>query len=82
VLDGIGSAPVVVTAEEHRRAGGLGSVVLEALNDAGVRRISIVRLGLPDAFVTGYGTHADSLLGAGLSIEGLEVAAREVLEAR
>lgn len=82
VLDGIGSAPVVVTAEEHRRAGGLGSVVLEALNDAGVRRISIVRLGLPDAFVTGYGSHADSLLGAGLSIEGLEVAARGLLEPR
>jgi transketolase len=53
---------LVVTAEEHVLTGGLGSSVLEALNDAGLKRMPrIIRMGLPDAFAPEYGSQ-DSLL--------------------
>lgn len=48
---------LIVTVEEHNRTGGLGSAVLESLSDRpGTRTPPIVRVGLPDAFVQGYGT--------------------------
>ena len=53
---------LIVTAEEHALAGGLGSLVLETLNDAGhTGGPKVVRLGLPDAFASQYGSQ-DSLL--------------------
>ena len=48
---------LIVTIEEHLRAGGLGSAVLEALNDTlGVVAPSVLRIGLPDAFPKEYGS--------------------------
>ena len=53
---------LIVTVEEHALAGGLGSLVLETLNDAGYTGgPKVVRLGLPDAFASQYGSQ-DSLL--------------------
>ena len=53
---------LIVTVEEHALAGGLGSLVLETLNDAGhTGGPKVVRLGLPDAFASEYGSQ-DSLL--------------------
>ncbi len=53
---------LIVTAEEHALTGGLGSLVLETLNDAGhTGGPKVVRLGLPDAFASQYGSQ-DSLL--------------------
>lgn len=47
-------SPIVVI-EEHRRAGGLGSAVLEAVNDLGLRT-RCVRLGLSDVKLDVVGT--------------------------
>ncbi|MDX6666231.1 MAG: 1-deoxy-D-xylulose-5-phosphate synthase [Solirubrobacteraceae bacterium] len=43
---------LLVTVEEGVLAGGFGSAVWEELNDAGLGRTPILRIGLPDRFVT------------------------------
>ena len=40
----------IVTMEENVLAGGFGSAVLEALNDAHMQ-VPVLRIGLPDVFV-------------------------------
>jgi 1-deoxy-D-xylulose-5-phosphate synthase len=37
--------------EENIQQGGLGSAVLELFSDAGLREVTVKRLGLPDSFV-------------------------------
>jgi 1-deoxy-D-xylulose-5-phosphate synthase len=63
----------VVTVEEAALAGGFGSACLEAFERHGLlRRISVKRLGLPDAFVT----HGDAAKQrAQLGVDGAAVAA-------
>jgi transketolase len=60
----------IVTVEEHRRDGGLGTALLEALADQGATP-RLRRLGLADAFVAGYGTHQQALQDAGLTVDGI-----------
>ncbi len=60
------SVPVLVTVEENCLSGGFGAGVLEALGEAGLSADGLVRLGLPDAFVT-HGTRAQLLELVGLS---------------
>lgn len=48
------AASRVVTLEEHLLAGGLGSLVLETLNDAGVH-VPVLRIGVPDCYTFEYG---------------------------
>ena len=60
------SARSIVTVEEHRRDGGLGTALLEALSERGAVP-SLRRIGLPDAIVSGYGTHDQALEDAGLT---------------
>lgn len=57
ILDLSRMVSLVVTIEEHVRAGGLGSAVLETLND-GMDNASprVLRIGLPDAFPKEYGS--------------------------
>jgi 1-deoxy-D-xylulose-5-phosphate synthase len=43
---------LLVTVEEGVLAGGFGSAVLEALNDAGSGGAQVLRVGLPDRYVT------------------------------
>ncbi len=43
--------PRILTVEENVRQGGFGSAVLEALNDAGLHGVEVVRLGIPDRFI-------------------------------
>jgi len=70
---------LVVTVEEHVRIGGLGSAVLEALSDAGLHPMPrVVRLGLPDRFVDGYGTQEYLLEKHGLDTEAIVRAVVEV----
>lgn len=40
-----------VTIEENVLAGGFGSAVLEALNDAGMRDTVLLRIGMPDEYI-------------------------------
>jgi transketolase len=59
--------PLVVTVEEHFLAGGFGSAVLEVLSDELSAAMPVmVRVGLPDAFPTGYGDQNAALRRAGL----------------
>jgi transketolase len=70
-------ARLVVTVEEHWRSGGLGSTVAEVLAETTPRRVE--RIGVPDAFVTRVGTHAELLDDAGLSAERIAARIRVVL---
>jgi transketolase len=62
-------AELVVTVEEHWRAGGLGSSVAEALSDSTPRRL--LRIGLPDSFVDIVGGQADILAAHGITPAGI-----------
>ncbi len=54
--------PLLVTMEDHVLAGGFGSAVLEALQDAG-RTTAVERIGWPDKFVE-HGSNVDVLRAA------------------
>jgi transketolase len=56
----------VVTVEEHTLMGGLGSAVLECLNDAGQWNVPVKRLGIPDIFAVHYGSQDDLMTTYGL----------------
>lgn len=56
---------LIITVEEHTRVGGLGSAVLETLSDAG-SQTRVLRLALPDAFISTYGSQDTILHDAGL----------------
>ena len=58
--------PVLVTVEENNLPGGFGAAVLEALLAAELPVDGVVRLGLPDGFVT-HGSRAQLLDQVGLS---------------
>ena len=58
-------ASLVVTVEEHTRIGGLGSAVAEIIAEEGLLA-RLLRLGLEDAFPTGYGSNDHLMELAGL----------------
>ncbi|MET0603210.1 MAG: 1-deoxy-D-xylulose-5-phosphate synthase [Baekduia sp.] len=64
---------LLVTVEEGVLAGGFGSAVWEALNDAAVAMPRILRVGLPDRYVT-HGKPA--LLHAEVGFTGRDIARR------
>ena len=62
----------VVIAEEHNRAGGLGSAVLEFCNDEMPEQaIKISRMGIPDSFAEQYGSQNSLLLHWGITVDNL-----------
>jgi transketolase len=63
---------VLITIEEHMRTGGLGSIVLETINDLRISRVpEVIRLGLPDMFAGDYGSQDSLLNQAGLNWQSL-----------
>ncbi len=64
---------LLVTVEEGVLAGGFGSAVWEELNDAGLAVPRILRIGLPDRYVT-HGTPA--LLHEEVGFTGAQICAR------
>jgi transketolase len=72
-------ARLVVTLEEHVRIGGLGSAVLESLNDAEIAT-PVLRLALPDRFSRDYGSSEHVLEVAGLGVESIAAAIRTRVE--
>ena len=58
----------IVTMEENVLAGGFGSAVLEFLNDAGLRKPQVLRIGVPDEFIE-QGTKAELLELCGLTVD-------------
>jgi len=73
------AARLVVTLEEHVRIGGLGSAVLESLNDAEIAT-PVLRLALPDRFSRDYGSSEHVLEVAGLGVESIAAAVRTRVE--
>ena len=62
LLEATTGVELVLTAEEHTLVGGLGSAVIEKLNEFGLMgSTKVIRMGLPDAFAPEYGSQ-DSLL--------------------
>jgi transketolase len=72
LLAAMAPCPAVVTLEEHVRTGGLGSAVAEVLAEAGwTAPKRFLRLGLPDAFPSRYGSQASLMAHFGLTPEGV-----------
>ena len=67
----------IITVEDGVRNGGLGSAVLEWMNDHGYQ-VQITRLGLPDQFVE-HGTVAELQQIVGLDTESIK---REILNSQ
>jgi len=70
ILRAVADVPVVVTVEEGVLAGGFGSAVLEAANDAGLDASRVRRLGIPDRFVE-HGDRKELLAELGLDEAGI-----------
>jgi transketolase len=64
------SFEVVFTVEEHRLIGGFGSLVLQELNDLGLKN-QIVRIGLGDETSFPVGTHQHLLSEKKLDVDGI-----------
>ena len=72
------SVRAIVTVEEHFRAGGLGSAVLEGLSDRGIAT-PVVRCGFKDAFSYDFGSQDHVLEVAGLHPAGLAATVEKTL---
>jgi 1-deoxy-D-xylulose-5-phosphate synthase len=70
MLKAIEECQFVLTVEEGCLAGGFGSAVLEAANDAGLSTAHVRRLGLPDRFVL-HAERDEQLAEVGLDIDGI-----------
>jgi 1-deoxy-D-xylulose-5-phosphate synthase len=76
-LKAIEECNFVLTVEEGCLAGGFGSAVLEAANDAGVSTAHVRRLGLPDRFVL-HAERDEQLAEVGLDVDGITRSALEL----
>ena len=70
--------PRVITVEDHVLQGGFGSAVLEFLADAGLNKVVVKRLGIPDHFVT-HGTQDQLRKLCGIDEEAIAHAAMQML---
>ncbi|MBW2082330.1 MAG: 1-deoxy-D-xylulose-5-phosphate synthase [Deltaproteobacteria bacterium] len=68
----------IVVAEENVLSGGLGSVVLEGINDQGIEGVRIKRVGLPEKFVE-HGPISALRQKYGLDAEGIYKSAMELV---
>jgi transketolase len=69
----------ICTIEEHSKTGGLGSAVLESLNDQEIFDRPLRRLALPDAFPHQYGSQDLQLQHQRLDVGGIFAQVREFL---
>jgi len=61
---------LIVTVEEHNLTGGLGSAVAEVIAEQGVSS-KLVRIGLPDKFISKFGSHKALLKRYGLTCSNI-----------
>ena len=61
-----------MTLEEHQRAGGFGSAVLESLSALPIQGARIKVLAIPDRFIDHKTTREEQLAECGLDADGLE----------
>ena len=71
--------PALVTIEENALSGGFGDGVLDELERMDLSREKVIRLGLPDRFVT-HGSRERLLEGVGLTARGIVDALSGVLD--
>ena len=81
VLQLAGENELLVTVEEGVLAGGFGSAVWETLNESGAPAPRILRVGLPDRFVT-HGAPALLYDEVGFTAERIAARVREALAGR
>ena len=72
----------LITVEEHQRAGGFGSAVLECVSRLPNVRASIRVLAIPDRFFEHKTTREEQLEDAGLDAVAIERAVRSALNAQ
>jgi 1-deoxy-D-xylulose-5-phosphate synthase len=71
---------VLLSLEEHQRAGGFGSALLEALSGLPLERPPRVKLlAVPDRFVPHMSSREEQLAALGLDAAGVEQAVRQML---
>jgi 1-deoxy-D-xylulose-5-phosphate synthase len=70
----------IVTLEEHQRAGGFGSAVLEALNQLPNATARVKILAVPDRFIDHKTTREEQLADVGLDADGVERSVRHALQ--
>jgi 1-deoxy-D-xylulose-5-phosphate synthase len=69
----------LICVEEHQRAGGFGSAVLEAVNRIPTARASVKLLAIPDRFLEHKTTREEQLEEAGIDAAAIERAVRSAL---
>ena len=69
----------LITVEEHQRAGGFGSAVLECVNRLPLVRASLRLLAIPDRFLEHRTTREEQLEEAGIDAASIERAVRSSL---
>jgi transketolase len=80
ILTTASKAAAVVTIEEHRAVGGLGSAVAELIAEAGIAPPKgFRRLGFPDVFTEEHGSQALIMEKYGLSANNAAAVARKLL---
>ncbi len=72
---------ILLTAEEHVLNGGFGSMILEAVNDHDLPFGKIVRLGVPDRFIT-FGARNKLLAETGLDVQAVVQTVERLLAER
>ena len=75
------STGMIVTCEDAALPGGFGSAALEALAQAGMGDVRVVRLGIPDRFIE-HGRRDDILAQLGLDGRGIAAAVLRALAER
>ncbi|HWE38766.1 MAG TPA: 1-deoxy-D-xylulose-5-phosphate synthase [Isosphaeraceae bacterium] len=80
ILKAVEECGFVLTVEEGCLAGGFGSAVLEAANDAGLSTSHVRRLGLPDRFVL-HAERDEQLAEVGLDVDGIAASALDLARA-
>jgi 1-deoxy-D-xylulose-5-phosphate synthase len=70
----------IITLEDASVVGGLGSAVIEYMNDNSYKA-KVLRLGIPDRFVD-QGTQEELYRECGYDAEGIEVAARNLVQSK
>ena len=75
------STGMIITCEDAALPGGYGSAVLEALSQAGMADVRVVRLGIPDRFIE-HGRRDDILGELGLDSRGIAASVLRALSER
>jgi len=79
-LDATTGVELIVTVEEHALVGGLGSLILEVLNETDQPPTArVIRMGFPDLFAPEYGSQDSLLQSWRLDSDALVTRVRETL---